>query len=157
MIIFHKPVLASWYANIGALSLAKEELVGWPTGKWSNGSNVASLHEAESYFLKSLNSDYANQTANYRMGLIWMLRRDFSKAVNYLEISYRTTPSHRGIIKNLGYCYTWLGEYDKALLLLEQIPEAGEEMQTYTWWWNTNNREDLAQKASNMANLLSSE
>ena len=66
-------------------------------------------------------------------------------------------PGHRGIKKSLGYAYTWLGEFDKAFALLEQIPESRTEMETYTWWWNTTNREDLSQKASNMADLLSSE
>ena len=79
-----------------------------------------------------------------------MSQHDFRQAIEYLEISHKLSPAHRGIIKSLGYSYTWLGEYEKALPLLEQIPEAKEELLTYIWWWQSQSQDDLAMKASNM-------
>jgi len=73
-----------------------------------------------------------------------MLRQDFTSAAVYLEKAHESSPSHRGIIKNLGYCYVWLGEMDKAKALLEQIPESQQELGVYSWWWGVHGRQDLA-------------
>ena len=89
-----------------------------------------------------------NQTANYRLGLISLLRQDFKTAAANLETAYQEAPNHRGIIKSLGYCYVWLGELDRAQALLSRIPEAQNEMSVYIWWWGTQDRPDLSERAS---------
>ena len=60
----------------------------------------------------------------------------------------KKSPKNRGLIKNLGYSYLWLGEMDKAKTLLEQLPETQEELKAYTWWWNTQGRSDLSSNSS---------
>jgi hypothetical protein len=83
-----------------------------------------------------------------------MLRRDYESAAANLETAHREAPNHRGIIKNLGSAYVWLGELDKAQALLGRIPEAQSEMRVYIWWWETQGRPDLSENASMMASLL---
>jgi hypothetical protein len=46
-----------------------------------------------------------------------------------------------------------MGKMDKAKALLGEIPEAPQELDVYTQWWNTQGREDLSARA----NVLTSE
>jgi len=147
---------AIWYSNLGAVQLAQAELDGFPDKGWVGDEIVPKLGKADASLHSSLQLDPDNQTANHRLGLVYMFRRDFESASIYLKRANDQAPNHRGIIKSLGYCYLWLGEYDKAWFLLAQIPEAREELDVYTWWWGTQGREDLSEKASMMLSELSS-
>jgi hypothetical protein len=86
--------------------------------------------------------------------MIAMLRRDFNSAVGYLETAHSQAPTHRGIIKSLGYSYVWLGNMDMAQPLLAQIPEARDELDVYTWWWKSQGRGDLSQNAFQALGVL---
>jgi len=136
-----------WYANLGAVQLAKVELDGFPNNGWAGSDIIPKLDMAASTLLSSLQLDPVNWTANQRLGMISMLRRDFESAVGYLETAHRQAPRHRGIIKSLGYSYAWLGEMDRAELFLSQIPEAKDELDVYTWWWKLQGRSDLSEDA----------
>jgi O-antigen ligase len=155
-IVFRNQIIAKWYANIGAINLAKIELADWPTNEWNEPVSFSVYDQAENFFTRSLSLQETNLTANYRQGLVWMARHDFQEALPYLETALKKRPEHRGIRKNLGYSYTWLGKYEQAELVLEQIPEAQTEMKVYQWLWQNQGRYDLADKAVYMANLLSS-
>lgn len=147
-------VTAQWYANLGAVQMSQAELKNFPTGQWATPDILPELAAAESTLRTAMQYDPMNQPANYRLGLISMLRRDYETAVGHLEIAHQAAPNHRGIIKNLGYAYVWLGELDKAQALLHDVPEAQNEMSVYTWWWGTQGRSDLAENASRMASRL---
>jgi tetratricopeptide (TPR) repeat protein len=133
-----------WYADLGAVQMSQVELKHFPTNEWATSAVVPELTMADASLRSALRYDPNNQTANYRLGLISMLRQDFRSAAVYLEKAHERSPYHRGIIKNLGYCYVWLGEMDKAKALLEQIPESQQELDVYSWWWNVQGRQDLA-------------
>jgi O-antigen ligase len=148
-------LLSTWYSNQGSIAMAKAELAGFPTNQWETKSILPALAPAEIDFLQSLKYNPNNRTANHRLGLIAMLREDLPSAIAYLEAAYRADPGHRGVMKSLGYAYTWSGQYDKALALLQQIPEARQELETYTWWWTTQNRADFSMKSGLMAKQLS--
>jgi len=136
-----------WYANLGAVQLAKVELDGFPNGGWAGTDIIPKLDMATSTLESSLQFDPTNRTANQRLGMILMLRRDFEAAAHYLEIAHSQAPNYRGVIKSLGYCYVWLGNMEKAQPLLSQIPEAGEELDVYIWWWDSQERSDLSENA----------
>jgi len=146
-------IRSAWYANLGAVQMAKVELAGFPTNQWTEPSLLPRLEQADALFQSALQVDPANQTANHRLGLIAMLRRDFHSAATYLEEAHKASPNHRGIIKSLGYCYAWLGEMEKAQIQLRKIPEARSELKVYIWWWEAHGNPELAEKAS----LISSE
>ena len=147
-------VRAIWYANLGAVQMAKVELAGFPTNEWTDPSILPELEQADGSLHSARQVDPTNRTANYRLGLISMLGGDFSSASAYLERAQQVAPNHRGIIKALGYCYVWLGNTEKARFFLSKIPEAENELGVYTWWWGIQGREDLSQKASFMISEL---
>ena len=140
--------MSHWYANLGAIQMSQAELKNFPTSQWATSDTVHRLEAAESTLLAALRYEPYNQTANYRLGLISLLRQDFKTAAANLEAAHQQAPNHRGIIKSLGYCYVWLGDMDKARVLLEQIPEAQDELKVYIWWWGTQSRPDLSELAS---------
>jgi hypothetical protein len=71
-----------------------------------------------------------------------------------LERAIYIDPDHRGIRKSLGYTYVWDSNLENAELMLQGINEARIEMEIYSWWWDENNRRDLATQASEMASIL---
>lgn len=142
-----QPILAAWTANLGAVEMARVELADFPTGAWDDGRDLPRLAGAEGLFWQALQRHPFNRTANHRLGLIAMLRRDFPAAVARLEVARRADPAHRGIAKALAYSYVWAGQFDQALDLLPQIPEARDELAVYPWWWGTQGREDLSANA----------
>jgi tetratricopeptide (TPR) repeat protein len=141
-------IIPLWYANLGAVQMSQGELKDFPSNQWSTSDMVPRLELADTTFRSALQYEPRNRTANYRLGLISMLRQDFKTAAANLEIAYQEAPNHRGIIKSLGYCYVWLGEFDRAQALLGRIPETQNEMSVYTWWWETQGRPDLSERAS---------
>lgn len=151
---FFRPALSAIYANLGAAQMAKVELGGFPTNQWDKGEHLAELAPAEALFLQALAYDPSNRTANHRLGLIAMMRRNFPAAIASLETACQADPDHRGIQKALGYAYTWAGQLNQALPLLRKIPEARQELQTYQWWWADQNRPDLAEYAARMVERL---
>ena len=145
---------AMWYANLGAVQLAKVELDGFPETGWAGPAIVARLDQADASLHTALELDPLNRTANHRLGLISMLQRDFSLAVVYLNNAHAQAPRHRGIIKSLGFSYAWLGETDHAVSLLKEIPEAKNELDAYYSWWREQGREDLSEKAIKLRQAL---
>ena len=147
LITFRRPLLSAWYTNLGAVEMAKCELADFPTGIWDEGQHADLLSTAESLFERALKYEPVNPRTHYRLGLIAMVKRDFSSAVNHLEIAHQGDPYHRGMIKALGLSYLWNGQVEAAQPMLSLIPESNEEVEVYTWWWGEQNRPDLAANA----------
>ncbi|WP_420643973.1 O-antigen ligase family protein [Candidatus Leptofilum sp.] len=145
---FRQTVQAQWYANLGALELARVELMDWPTNQWDNGENLERFEPAIARFEQALMVDPQNRTANHRLGVIALVKRDFGTAVSYLERAHEQNQNYRGIVKSLGYGYVWHGQPDEAEQTLMVIPEARTEMNIYSSWWERQNRPDLAAKAN---------
>ncbi len=134
--------------------MSRVQLSDFPTGAWESGQRLPALASAQAHFLQALQLQPNQRTANHRLGLLALERRDFIQVAAYLETALQSSPGHRGIRKTLGYTYTWLGNYDQALELLKTIPEAGQEMQVYVWWWGEQGRPDLSTRAAEMAKRL---
>jgi hypothetical protein len=145
---------AIYNANIGAVKMSRLDLVDWPTGEWDDGSDIHAYKDAERLLIKAIVLDEENLTANYRLGRLAMLRRDFETAAHYLEIARQVSQTHRGVTKSLGYCYTWVGQLDKAEAILGEIRESQSEMQNYSWWWGAQGYPELAERASQMVARL---
>jgi tetratricopeptide (TPR) repeat protein len=153
LIGFYRPLRSGWYANLGAVWMAQIELGEWRDGE-VNDLGEADLSSAEALFNQSLTLDPGNRTAHHRLGLIALRDRDFRLAVTHLEAAYQLDQGNRGVNKALGYAYIWQGQFDRALLLLAAIPEAQDELNTYAWWWGTQGRDDLSERAAQMAARL---
>jgi putative inorganic carbon (HCO3(-)) transporter len=155
LFVFRRPFQAAWYANLGAVHMARVELAEWPTDEWDRGERVGELQPARDLFYRVLVEQPRNLTALYRLGLIAMLERDYGQAVVYLETAHQLAEDHPGIRKSLAYSYIWAGREADALALLSAVEEAPEELGIYTWWWKTQGREDLSQYAASAAARLS--
>ena len=151
---YRQSLLAAWYADLGAVRMAQTELAGFPPATRPEGYNVAELEPAERLFLQSLRYNARNRTANHRLGLIALGRRDYPAAVFYLETAYQADKNHRGIWKALGYSYVWSGQFDQATALLVNIPEASYELRHYFEWWKSQGRDDLAERAEAVTKRL---
>ena len=149
--LYWKPLAAQWFANRGAIEMARIELSDFPTGRWSEGEHLSRLESAERNFQQAVAYQPNNRTANHRLGLIRMAAMDYASASMYLQIAYGDDPSHRGVIKNLGYSYLWSGDMDRARMLLSKLPEAKYELGEYIWWWDKRQRTDLSERASQLA------
>jgi tetratricopeptide (TPR) repeat protein len=155
LLYFIGPRLASaWFANLGAVQMARIELADWPESRWDRPMPQNALGQAQMFFEQALRFDPANRAAHYRLGLIASRYEDYPQAVAELEKAYQVDFGHRGVIKALGYGYVWLGQSERARDLLATIPEATDEMGTYAWWWKTQGRPDRAGQAAQMVSLL---
>ena len=143
-----------WLSNIGAIQMAKVELVGFPTGAWAGPNLASKMNDAEESLLASLEADLANRTANHRLGLIALLHRDFSTAGEYLNAANDMAPNHRGVIKALGYCYLWRGDLNSAEVFLVKISEANNELDAYITYWNMQGMPGVSKYAAEMAGRL---
>jgi tetratricopeptide (TPR) repeat protein len=136
-----------WYSNLGAVQLAQVQLTNFPESGWPGVGIIPKLHDAEASFQASRRLDPANLTANHRLGLIYMLYRDFESAARYLETARNEAPSHRGLLKALGYSYLWMGDVEKARSFLVELPESNAELDAYYSWWSAQERADLSNNA----------
>ncbi len=152
--VFYNGLLGHWYANLGAVRMARIELQDWPTNEWDNGRYLADLAPAMALFETALLYDPLNRTAHHRLGLVAMQEQSYEAASFHLEVAYGLAASHRGIVKCLGFSYAWQGKLTESAVLLSQIKEARQEMNNYTRWWRRNGRADLAAQAEKMVNLL---
>jgi lipopolysaccharide biosynthesis regulator YciM len=147
---------AAWLANIGAVQMAQVELTDWPTNKWDDGRTLPELQPAKQLFHQALKLDPANRTAHHRLGMIAMLERDYETAVVHLEEANRVDEAHIGIRKSLAFSYVWNNQNEEAQPLLAEIPEAQSELEVYSWWWTSQDRNDLAEQAAQMLAQLES-
>jgi len=152
--IFQRPLLSAWYTDLGAVEMAKVQLADFPTGTWDDGQNVGQLSPAEALFNRAIDYEPENPGANYRLGLIAMLKKNFPAAVSHLEIANLGDPYHRGVIKTLGFSYLWNGQIEAAQPLLSLLPETSQEVGVYTWWWGQQNRPDLTAYANQYLQLV---
>ena len=148
--------LAAWHADLGAVDMARVELRNFPSGSFDDGHRVGEMAAAEARFQTALAYDPTNRTANHRLGLIYLLRRDFPAACAYLAAARAADGGHRGVQKSLGYCYAWAGQPDRAAALLADIPEARDELAEYALWWRAEGRADLAAHSEVTAARLAS-
>ncbi len=70
------------------------------------------------------------------LGLLYILKGDLDKALEYNLKAYDYNPESNGICDNLGYTYYMRGEYDKALEIYEEILEHKKQPAFTDCWYN---------------------
>jgi len=143
-------------ANRGALAQAALELpfVKFDDMPPAQVRRQVNLQNAQELYELALSIDPRNRLAHARLGLIALDTLDFTRAVKELELAYEADPRHRATIKGLGLAYVWLGQPDKAQVLLKQIPEAEIELFHAQDKWRKLKRPDLEEKAAAMLEQL---
>jgi len=154
LLAFRSPILSTWHSTLGAIDMARVELAGYPSGEWSDGSEVAGMDTAVAQFNRALLYDRDNRTAWHRLGLVAMLNRDFEAAADSLYNAYLLDRDHRGIRKSLAYAYLWSGDLEQAMPLLQEIPEAEQELTNYAGWWQSQDYPILSERAQAARNAL---
>lgn len=154
VLLFHRPLLARWYANVGAGQMARVDLAVWPSNNWGGFGSGVAYETAVQQFNQALAYDPDNRTAQHRLGLIAMKTGDFATAVSHLETARRLSPDHRGVRKSLGYSYVWLGEFDQALDVLGPISELPMEMAGFQAWWINRDQPELSDNAEKMGAIF---
>ena len=144
----------AFYANLGAVYMARSELAEFPQDEWVTKDHLPVLAQAEAFFNRSLKLNPFQRTSNQRMGLLAVDRQDFPNAVTYLERAHQAAPAHPNINKALGYAYAWNGSKTQAAQLLRNIPGSINELETYSWWWIQQGRNDLSLIAATLADAL---
>jgi hypothetical protein len=147
-------VLAQWYANLGAVQMARVELADWPMRKWNESSDTSALNQVTNLFDRALSFNPNNKTAHHRLGLIALQARDYTTAEAHLRRAYLSDPGNFGLIKALGYSCVWSGQIVDGVNFLEKIPEAEHELKIYVNWWKQLGRADLSDKAQSSLDLL---
>lgn len=153
--IYHRQILGSWYANLAAIAMDKVQLEGWPNRNERSEVELSFLLiPADRLVEQALEFDPENVSALYHKGVITARNGDTASADMFLGKAYEKMPSHRGIRKAYGYNLAWLNETDDAADVLKYIPEAATELETYAWWWGTQDRADLSERASEVSRKL---
>ena len=122
---------SAWFANLGAVRVARIELSDFPLGVRDPGKDIIADSPAVSELERAIALNPIQRTAQQRLGLIALDKQDFPEAIAHLEIAYQVDPGNRNIRKALGYAYGWSGNPQKAMFLLAGLPEARKEMKEY--------------------------
>ncbi len=152
--VFRRQVLSAGLANIGSVLLAREDLRHWPSPPEVGDGSSDDRDLAADLLSRAVVLHPGNVSANYRLGLMAMDAGDYGRALEPLRVAFALDAGHRGIRKALAYNLTWLGALDQARPLFEGIHEASEELGVYAWWWTTQDRTDLADRAAQKSALL---
>jgi hypothetical protein len=153
-VIFWRPLLSAWYANLGAIHQTRAELA--PNLDDSARETAAKL--AVDDFARALNLSSTQPVANWRLGLMALDRENFETAVTYLEQAYQHEPGNQPTLKALGLAYLWVGRLDDAEKLLRQIDDQGElieELGNWSNWRKSQGQTKLSEYADEMARRLS--
>jgi hypothetical protein len=155
-IVFWRPLLGAWYANLGAVQQTRAELASDLDDPTRETTTIAAVNS----FARALNVRPVQPVANRRLGLMALDRQNFETAVLYLEQAYRQEPGNQATLKALGLAYVWTGQLDLAEPLLQQrddLDEVIEELGNWSSWWAGQGRPALAAYATEMAQRLSAE
>lgn len=152
--VCRSPLAGTWYANLGAVYQARAEL----SPNMDEPTRQATLARASAYFQRALHFDPSQPVANRRLGMMALDRHDFTAAVAYLERAYPKEPNNQATLKSLGLAYLWTGALDRAEALLgclDNQDEIIEELNVWSWWWGTQDRDDLSTYAKETVQRLS--
>jgi O-antigen ligase len=153
-LIFWRPLLSVWYANLGAIYQTRAELAPG----LDDAAREAAAKLAVDDFARALSLNPTQAVANRRLGLMALDRENFDTAVAYLQQAHRREPGNQATLKALGLAYLWVGRLDDAETLLRQIDdqeELIEELDNLGNWRESQGQLELSKYAREMAQRLS--
>lgn len=113
------------YKNAGRLdsaiywfnaSLQKDPEYGDAYGKLGEiyGQHFNDLKRSEDYLMKAVSCNPRDASSLENLGIIYALRKDYSKALEFFNQAYAISPDNAGLNRNLGKTYQDMGQADKA-------------------------------------------
>lgn len=82
------------------------------------GEMLKKLKEKEAVLLERITKD--NAKTCYLLGNVYLFQAKFKEALNYHQDAANLAPQNAKYKESIPECYTWLGEYDKALTYLKK-------------------------------------
>lgn len=153
-ILFQRPLLSAWYANLGAVYQTYADL----SPDLDDKTQKAAINQAIIYFERSLNLNPTQPIANRRLGMIALSWDNFTKSNYFLEKAYKQEPNNQATLKALGLAYLWVGRLDEAEKLLRQVNDQNMLIEELGIWSNLRESQgqmDLAEYAYSLAERLS--
>jgi putative inorganic carbon (HCO3(-)) transporter len=153
-LVFRRPLISAWYANLGAIYQTQADL----SPQLSDTARETAAKRAVIYFESALSLNPDQPVANRRYGLMALNHQAFDIAVVYLARAYEQEPKNQATLKALGLAYLWTGQLDSAEKLLRQLDaqdELVEELGNWRWRWQNQNRKNLSVYTAQMLQRLS--
>ncbi|MEW5869577.1 MAG: O-antigen ligase family protein [Chloroflexota bacterium] len=93
-LIFHRPLIAAWYANLGALEQARREMAVYDADHFDNPTldqvrRQIDLSMPETYYHKALGWQPDNRTALLRLSQIALSRGEYERAWGWAQIAWQ--------------------------------------------------------------------
>ena len=150
-VVQFSPLKTALRANLASLAQQRADL----TPSLASAQRTALLQKAADGFHEVLLQDPQNRTANQRLGLIAFDASDYQFAIRYLEAAAQKDPLHPGTRKALGLSYAFNQDFDQAVPLLTGVPNIIDELNTWGWFFATNNHKPTGLNAYQMSLRLS--
>jgi hypothetical protein len=127
-ILVWRPLLGTWYANWGALALARVELAVYDPDHWDSPTidqvrQQENLDRAEGLFLRAIEIQPGNRTARQRLAAIALSRGEYEDGLAHVWVAWEA--GHRDDVTRM-----LLGD---ALVATGQIKRAAETVRGLEW------------------------
>jgi O-antigen ligase len=132
------PLLAAWYANLGAVAQSQAELSVYSWPEWDLQDRVrqeVDLQPAVAHFQQALAQHPANGTANRRLGMIALARQEYPAALTYLEAAYAATPGDTATRQLLGEAYLVNGRVAEGRALWATVDNRQRQLEIRAYWY----------------------
>jgi O-antigen ligase len=129
-IVFHRPLIAAWNTNLGAIAETRAELAPG----LSEAQRLEGFGSANAAYHAALGIEPAHANASRRAGSLAVKLDRFAEAVPLLEAAWARETSNPAAIKGLGLAYVWVGRAaDAARMFLQLDDPAAMESELYVW------------------------
>lgn len=151
--ILARPAIALGFVNMGAITEAQADLRPTLTPE----ERIAQIDSAKQWYQQALQLNPDQASALRHLGIRASNELHLAEAIKDLEHAWQIAPTNQTTRKALGYAYLWNGQVAEAVALFrnyERVAEIKQELETWAWWWGTQQRRDLANFAQAAAQKL---
>ena len=139
LLIFFRPLLAAWYANLGTIEQTRRELRTYDATHFDNPTldevrQQLDLNQAVSYFNRSLYWQPANRTATQHLAQISLSVGEYSQALKLMQAAWNA--GHQDEITRLLLGDALVAHTDPlaAAEIVRGLPQATSRLNTQAWY-----------------------
>jgi O-antigen ligase len=139
MVIFHRPILSTWYANLGAITQNRLELKTYDASHFDNPTldevrQQLDLSPVIGYYEQSLHWQPANRTASQRLAQIFLSQGEYAQALSLIQAAWDTGHHDEITRLTLGDALVAQGDPQAATDLVRGWPRAVDRLNTQAWY-----------------------
>jgi len=142
-LVFHRPILAGWYANLGALEQSRIELSQFDPVNFDHPAleeirRHSDLTQVQNLFQKALSIQPDNLTALQRLSLIALTQGEYPPALTWMETAWNAGWRDNTTRLIYGDALVAAGQPDQAAGVLQEISWAADRLAGQGWarYWN---------------------